>query len=76
MKLKDFMEAKHLTAADFARLLGDVTGEAVRLWATGRRMPEPLIAEKIVEVTKGKVTVQDLHDARMAFLRGEVSEAA
>lgn len=75
MKLTDWMTSRALSPDDLAKQIG-VTAEAVRRYRTGSRMPEPLIAEKIVEVTKGKVTVQDLHDARMAFLRGEVSEAA
>lgn len=76
MRLKEFLQAEQLSAEKFARHLGCVTGQAVRCWAKGSRMPEPLIAEKIVEVTKGKVTVQDLHDARMTFLRSETTEAA
>ena len=69
MKLRAFMTEQQLSPAAFARILGDVSGEAVRLWASGRRMPEPEIAQRIVEATGGTVTVQDLHDTRLQFLR-------
>jgi len=65
MRLNTYLEDNSLTAAEFATRVGDVTGEAVRLWAAGRRMPEAAIAQRIVDATGGAVTVQDLHDARM-----------
>lgn len=69
MKLLVFISSHQLTPAAFARLLGNVSGEAVRLWASGRRMPEPETAQRIVEATGGAVTVQDLHETRLQFLR-------
>lgn len=56
----------------FARQIG-VTPEAVRRYRNGSRMPEPLIAERIVKATRGKVTIQDLHDTRLRFLRMEAA---
>lgn len=74
MRLKNFLQIERLSSAEFAAKLGGVTGEAVRLWAAGLRMPEPLAIEKIVDVTKGQVTVQDLHDQRVERLKqAEVS---
>jgi DNA-binding transcriptional regulator YdaS (Cro superfamily) len=69
MKLHAFITSQQITPAAFARILGNVSGEAVRLWASGRRMPEPETAQRIVEATGGAVTVQDLHDTRLQFLR-------
>lgn len=65
MRLNQFLEENSLTAAEFASRVGKVTGEAVRLWANGQRMPEAAIAQRIVDATGGAVTVQDLHDARI-----------
>lgn len=69
MRLRSFLQTNRLTHAEMAKRLGGVTGQAVRNWSLGYRMPEPLIAEKIVKVTKGRVTVQDLHDQRIETLK-------
>ena len=71
MNLKSYMEDRPINGEKMAELIGDVTGAAVRLWMTGARMPSAEIAERIVEVTGGEVTVQDMHETRMAFIRTE-----
>jgi hypothetical protein len=50
-------------------MIGGVTGAAVLLWRIGARMPLPEICERILDVTEGLVTVQDLHETRLAYLR-------
>lgn len=65
MRLNEYLQAHNLTPADFAERIGDVTSEAVRLWAAGRRMPEVRFIQRIMEVTRNKVTLQDLFDARV-----------
>lgn len=69
MRLKSYLSAHNLSHADLAKKLGGVTGQAVRNWSLGQRMPEPMIAERIVKLTKGRVTVQDLHDQRIETLK-------
>lgn len=71
MRLKSFLSKQNLSHADLAKKLGCVTGQAVRNWSLGLRMPEPLLVERIVEVTNRQVTVQDLHDERVEFLKSQ-----
>lgn len=76
MQLETYIKENRLSFAEFAKTLGGCSGEAVRLWSAGRRMPEPEIAQRIVEVTEGAVSIQDLHDTRLAFLRSSASHEA
>ncbi len=69
MDLKTYMDDRSLTGEKMAEIIGDVTGAAVLNWKLGSRMPSPKIAERIFEVTEGAVTVQDMHDTRLAFVR-------
>lgn len=70
MRLKDFLKDQEISAVKFAETIG-VSQPAVGLWLSGKRMPEPEVLERIIEATKGQVTVQDLHDARIEHLRSE-----
>lgn len=69
MNLRTYMKLHNISDSAFSAVLGCSAG-SVRKWRFGERMPEPEIAQRIVDATEGSVTVQDLHDARMAFLRG------
>lgn len=71
MRLNDYLTRHNLTPADLAEQIGDVTSEAVRLWAAGRRMPEVRFIQKILEITNNKVTVEDLFQARVEALENE-----
>ena len=71
MRLNDYLTKHNLTPADLADLIGDVTSEAVRLWAAGRRMPEVKFIQKIIEITDSKVTVEDLYQARVEAMENE-----
>lgn len=76
MQLKPYMDSLGITCAAMAKKISEgdgpaCTGEAVRRWSTGQRMPSPEFAERIVEVTGGAVTIRDLHDCRLAALREE-----
>lgn len=68
MRLSKWLEKTGTGTTEFARRI-DTTDEAVRRYCQGRRMPEPEIAQRIVDATNGQVTVQDLHEARLEFLR-------
>ena len=69
MRLSQWLEDNNITVGVFADMVGGVTYEAVRLWAAGARMPDTKHVLKIEEITKGQVTVADLHLARVAKLR-------
>lgn len=73
MKLHDWMARVAKTPDQVAETLG-VTGEAVRRYARGARMPRPEICRRIHELTSGAVTAQDLHEQRLEFL--STAEAA
>lgn len=68
MRLNDYLIKHNLTPADLAEQIGDVTSEAVRLWAAGRRMPEVKFIQRIIDITDNKVTVEDLFLARVENL--------
>ena len=76
MNLKSYMEDRAISGEKMAEVIGNVTGAAVLLWAKGARMPSPEIAERIVDITSGLVTVQDLHETRLAFLRSSSAAPA
>jgi len=65
MRLSAWLLDQGLSHSAFARLVGGVSTEAVRLWAGGKRMPGTEHVERIEELTGGAVTVGDLHDARV-----------
>lgn len=58
MKLKDWINSKKISDAEFARMLG-VTTSAVSRWINGSRIPNIQFLQAIEELTKGKVRPQD-----------------
>lgn len=64
MRLSHWLERHDISHGAFARLVGNVTTEAVRLWVAGARMPETRHVLRIVAVTDGAVTAHDLHETR------------
>ena len=60
MKLMDFLNRRQLTYREFAGQV-DSTAEAVRLWATGQRIPKRDFMDKIKTATKGKVAPNDFY---------------
>lgn len=75
MKLNDWMARVAQTPDQIAATLG-VTGEAVRRYARGARMPRPEICRRIHDLTGGAVTAQDLHEQRLQFLNVDTASAA
>jgi DNA-binding transcriptional regulator YdaS (Cro superfamily) len=72
MKLGDWLAAGGLSPEKFAKEIG-VSGEAVRRYRVGARMPGPEIAQRIYLATRGEVTVQDLHEQCLAFLSAPIN---
>ena len=62
MGLDEFMRARGLTNAAFARLL-DVTEMSVLRYRRGSRLPRRQVLEKIVTITNGMVTANDFFPA-------------
>jgi DNA-binding transcriptional regulator YdaS (Cro superfamily) len=71
MRLSQWLEQNNHTHAELADLIGNVTAEAVRLWAAGSRMPDTKNVLQIERATGGQVTVRDLHEARAEKLAAE-----
>lgn len=72
MTLDKWIKESKRSAADLAKAIG-VTPEAVRRYVQGLRMPPPIVAQRIVEQTNGQVSIQDLHETRLAYLRTKVA---
>ncbi len=65
MQLAEYLKQKNLTYAAFAYLLGMTSTAAamnVCRYVKGTRKPRPAVAAKIVAVTKGRVTLNDLYN--------------
>jgi len=65
VRLSDYLTAQKLPFADFGQRVG-VSGESVRLWAHGERVPRPDVMARIVEATAGAVQPGDFYPASVA----------
>jgi transcriptional regulator with XRE-family HTH domain len=60
MKLKEYMKKHGLKATELAVRMGVCTS-AFEHWVSGRRTPRPEHANKLVQITGGEVTLQDIY---------------
>jgi DNA-binding transcriptional regulator YdaS (Cro superfamily) len=60
MRLANYLQHEEITYADFAGRLG-VSSEAVRLWATGKRIPGRKLMGAIRRATAGQVKPDDFY---------------
>lgn len=60
MLLEHYLTKRGLSHIQFAKSIG-VSGEAVRRYLKGERMPTPSVMSKIIDATHGKVTPNDLY---------------
>ena len=58
MKLGDYLKEQSIPRAKFAELIG-VSGETIRRYIAGTRIPEKDVMEKIALATACKVTAND-----------------
>lgn len=61
MNLRTYIDTKHKSAADFARM-AEISPSAVSLLLSGKRRLGPRLMRKIDKATKGKVTWRDFPD--------------
>lgn len=61
MKLLDWLVREKIPFAEFGTRIGR-TGEAVRRYANGERVPDRATMPKIVRETRGEVTANDFFD--------------
>ncbi len=68
MDLASWLTEQNKKAEQFGRELG-VSGQAVRRWCSGERMPDATTIESIRTATNDQVTVQDLHATRLQYVK-------
>ena len=59
MDLKKYIESRGFTIKEFAERI-DVHPTTISNWLHYRRRPSLEVANRVVELTKGKVTIKDL----------------
>jgi transcriptional regulator with XRE-family HTH domain len=60
MKLRDFLNAKQISDAEFAKTIR-VSPTAVYRYAENQRTPRNGIMQRIIEATNGQVTANDFY---------------
>ncbi|MEP6826974.1 MAG: hypothetical protein ABJA10_02745 [Aestuariivirga sp.] len=80
MNLKTYLLTHNVGGEEMARRITErskleCTGAAVRNWADGIRMPTVELAQALCDATDGEVTIQDLHEFRLAKIRSELPPA-
>ena len=60
MNLKEYLDNFNVRPAEIATAAG-VTVQAISQYCLKKRAPRPRIARKIVEATRGQVTIADLY---------------
>ena len=73
MTLDDWIRNNGLDAEKFGKSL-NLTGQSVRRYRSGERMPDAETVEQIRIATNGAVTIADLHQAHLAFIRSNPAE--
>ena len=63
MLLKEYLEKNYLTKSGFAKKLG-VTSSTIHNFIAGRSYPTAKLAQRIVKLTNGEVTFEDLFKER------------
>ena len=61
MKLRDWLEREQVSFSELAGAI-ERTGEAVRRYASGERIPDRETMPRIVKATRGEVTANDFFD--------------
>jgi transcriptional regulator with XRE-family HTH domain len=62
MTIMEYLKAKDLTFSEFAAMIG-VKTSSVHRYAHGLAIPRPATAQKIIQVTKQKVKLEDIYNA-------------
>jgi transcriptional regulator with XRE-family HTH domain len=80
MKLRDWRARESKTLKDLAEMLGlghvSNPSRRVQRIETGEAPVDAIIADRIVSITGGEVSLQDLNETRLAFLSDSSKVAA
>ena len=60
MDIRGYLEANNISQSAFARMIG-VKQPTVHKWVHGLSLPDVRHARVIVDVTKGKITMNDMY---------------
>jgi transcriptional regulator with XRE-family HTH domain len=74
MKLDDWLKARKLTSAEFARLSGIAGKQAVHKYRHGERFPTPENLRLIHDATDGEVTANDFMDQHAPPIPSEAAD--
>ena len=78
MKLSDWRKHNTKTLAETAALIG-ISGQnparSLQRYESGERVMPALLQERVVQVTSGEVTAQDIFETRLAWERQNAPEA-
>lgn len=69
MMLEDYRNENGLTYEALAKLIAVSSARQAHRYAVGSAVPRTEIVERIIRATEGIVTPNDLHAARVAWLR-------
>jgi DNA-binding transcriptional regulator YiaG len=60
MDIRGYLETNSISQSEFARMIG-VKQPTVHKWVHGLSLPDVRHARVIVEITKGKITLNDMY---------------
>lgn len=75
MHLKKWRLTQTLSMAEAAQRMGLESARTYHRYESGENRPDAPLVERILSVTEGAVTVQDLHQQRLDWLRENKPEA-
>jgi len=71
MKLKQWRLTQEKTLLECAKDLGLRDGRTFQRYETGENRPDAPLADAIILMTKGQVTLEDLHIQRLEWLESQ-----
>lgn len=75
MELRQWRRTHRISQIDMAKTLGLQSQVTYRRYEVGEHRADAPIVERIVAVTKGQVTAQDMHEVRLEWLRAHKPDA-
>ena len=71
MKLMDWRLRENLTLGAAATFFGLMNARTYQRYETGENRPDAPLAQTFVDLTSGDVSILDLHDTRLEWLRAQ-----
>ena len=74
--LESFRQSRGMTYAELASLLGISQARQASAYARGEKWPRPELLQRIIDRTGGEVSVDAMHQTRLAAVRNEAAPQA